>query len=193
MVSYCQNCNCELGEETESCPACGYSPADRTIENSNRSEKNTQRNDQYMGTALTAAFLFGAIWAIVSVHEGINFIKQGIIYGTSSSLISTDIYHDLAQINLVSGPLLLISGIFVILSCIYIFQLQNYRKASNYYLIGFVLAIVSGVAYVIQYYNFTSGLITVPQLLVLGYSIIFGIIGIIFFIFIRTEKNRFNS
>jgi len=195
MVSYCQNCNCELGEETESCPACGYSPADQKIVNINNSaEKNTQRSEQYMGKALTAAFLFGVIWVIVAIQEGIKFIREGIVYTIYQDSMFSIAYHQLGQMYLISGPLLVISGILIILSCIYIFQLRNYRKASIFYLIGSALAVVSGVAFLIQYSHYwITSTMTASHYILYGYSIFFGIAGIIFYVLIRKEKNNFNS
>ena len=201
MVSYCPTCNKELDEEVELCPECGSSTADQITVNANNNkdigvEISIPEKDQDMGTKLKAVFLFGALWTIVFLHEGVQLIKQGIAYlYVGSGSMFGEYYVIQAEVAIVSGVFTLMSGILILLSCMYIFKLEQYRKASRYYLIGFIFAAISGIAvWCIMYIHYQSELLeALIPLCMAGYSFFVGIFGIIFYILLKREKNRFHS
>jgi cell division protein FtsW (lipid II flippase) len=170
------------------------SVTDQTSGKSTDQNYNNRYGEQDMGRLLKIPFLLGAVWAIVAVSEGVQLIRQGFLFiDRNSSWLGHDYYVDLAVKYLAEGALLLISGIFIILSCMHMYKIEKYRKASTYYLIGSVLAVLSGLFLIFVVLRLPSEGAPNWVYVAYGYSLIAGIAGIIFFFIIVKEKNRFRS
>ncbi|AIZ56370.1 hypothetical protein Mpt1_c04780 [Candidatus Methanoplasma termitum] len=211
MASLCSECGSEIDDDTGVCPACSSETTENANENvyaensnvgnivENNDQNSTQQNGQKheMGKWLKVPFVLGVIWLIFASVEGMLLIQMSPLYieRYSNSLYFADAVTSFYW-TLFVGVLLLISSILIILCCIHMYKLEEHKRTSIYYVLGFLIAIISGI--VLIYAETRVGDVVVYDIslgifISYGYGIIVGVLGLIFYLIIRKEKDRFTS
>jgi hypothetical protein len=153
-----------------------------------------------MGGLLKIALLMGVIWAIMAIADGTGHIRMGIYYYMFSSSSMSPI-SSFGGYLLIAGVIMLIGGLLVVVSCLNLFRLERYRETLICYLIGFVMAIISGIVAILGYGHTIASIggtsifesIVAETIVLYGYGIVVGIIGMLFSLLIKKEKHRFRS
>lgn len=161
---YCSNCGKETDSSSSFCSSCGASLSSSSGNNNyNNNQNNNQQSGgtQYippgLGGTLTIILILGILWAIGSLLAGLYFAAFGgsfLFYG--------------AGIILGIGILCILGGVLALVSCMFIYKLENHKMAFMTCLIGSIIALVTG-------------------------GIIIGIIGIVFAFLLNKEQYRFKS
>ena len=115
---------------------------------------------------MTVILVLGIIWAFASIGMAIVYLAIGGLvfeFPLAAAVIAG------------IGVAFLIGGILAILSCYYIYKLEQHNRAFILCLIGSIIALITGFF----------------GLLYLG--AIIGVIGIVFAFLINKESNRFSS
>jgi MFS family permease len=189
-MSYCPKCGKEIDDETAFCPKCGAGVSSSAGEVNNRS--NSPNNGPYynrpdLGSKLKAISICGIIWGILSIIFGILYFILFVLLGAFVSIATLGVGTGIGAFLMLYGLIILIlsllSGIFALMSRGKINRLESFNVAFAYCLTGAILAVITGVILIISVLGTYFGIL----------FIIAGVIGIIFAILMRGEKQRFWS
>ncbi|MCL2296533.1 MAG: zinc ribbon domain-containing protein [Methanomassiliicoccaceae archaeon] len=162
-MAYCSKCGKEIDYGSVYCPSCGAAVSGSSSNQNNNQQNWTnnygpsnapQQSAQGLGGTLTIILVLGILWAIVSLLAGVALIALGVGF--------------IFIAGPVVGAVCLLGGIITLLSCMYIYKLENHKNAFILCLIGSIIALLTG-------------------------GILVGIIGIIFAFLLNNEKYRFKS
>jgi len=164
-MAYCSKCGKLVEEGSAFCSGCGAAASDSSV-NQNQNWSNNygpqsgpQQSADGLGGTLTIILVLGILWAISSIISGIACMVGGSFL--SFLPVTGAVYIGV-------GILYFIGGLFALLSCMFIFKLENFNKAYTYCLIGSIIALLTG-------------------------GVIIGVIGIVFALLMKKEQFRFKS
>ena len=168
MASYCSKCGKSLDDGTRYCPVCGSDTMSQGGDSYNggysQSNSPQHNNSLSQGMGGTLTIIF-----ILGIIWGIISIILGFACFAGASIIVTMIGGEVAAaIGYVVGIISIVGGIIALLSCMKIYKFEDHNGACSLCLIGSIIALFTG-------------------------GIIVGVVGIVFYLLLKKEGNRFHS